>query len=217
MKNKLNTIRVTVIIIGLFLAGSQVIYAKPPEDKGSPFDEIVAALDDLYSIVSGLQNQIDNIQLIQGPIGPEGPEGPPGPEGPQGQPGPVGDQGPIGPEGPEGPPGPEGPQGLPGSGVRVITYYTGDLRSFTCTVEGITEPTTAIVYFGCDMASDGTTHICLIKPVLVIRRYFELHDVPTSRLAMFVVTLTPESNTIEIGLPENGSLTQGQLVILIQE
>ena len=190
MKNKLNTIRVTVIIIGLFLAGSQVIYAKPPEDKGSPFDEIVAALDDLYSIVSGLQNQIDNIQLIQGPIGPEGPEGPPGPEG---------------------------PQGLPGSGLRVITYYTGDLCSFTCTVEGITEPTTAIVYFGCDMVLEGTKHICIIKPVLEVRRYFETHGVSVSRLAMFVVTLTPESNTIEIGLPENGSVTNGQLVILIQE
>ena len=61
MKNKLNVLRVTAIINGMFLAGSQIIYTEPPPGKGSPFDEIWAAIDELTSIVSGLQDQTKNL------------------------------------------------------------------------------------------------------------------------------------------------------------
>ena len=203
-ENKANILRITILTIGIFLAGSQIIYAEAPIGKGSPFDEIQLAIDDLYAIVSGLQSQIDEIYLIQGL---EGPEGPPGPEGPQGIPGPIGEQGPIG---------PEGPQGIPGSGVRVITYMTGESSNFEYYVKDITEPTTAIIYFSCDVENIGLTQITMNKPVFGIRRYFDTHGISVSYLAIFVVTLTPESNIIDIQV-SSSQIVNGQLIILLQE
>ena len=195
MKNRLNVLRVTAIIIGVLLAGSQVIYAEPPPGNGSPFDEIRAAIEDLYTIVSGLQDQIDAIQLLPGPQGPVGPKGPQGPEGP------------------------------PGSGVRVITteweppYGEDGFAHFSYIVEGITEPTTAIVYLTCELASYIHYEIVMEQPVN------EIHVMPTTHgdfikpQAMFAVTLTQELNTVEfmISIAPIEEIGNGQLVILIFE
>jgi len=82
-----------------------------PGQNGQPFEEIWNAigeiwntLDDLHEQIvqeisdriaadQDLQNQIDTVELIEGP---PGPQGEPGPEGPQGEPGTEGPQGPQG-------------------------------------------------------------------------------------------------------------------------
>ncbi len=64
--------------------------------------KLQAEVSKLWNAIVGLQNQINNIQLIPGPPGPEGPLGE------QGAPGPQGEQGLQGPEGSQGLPGPAG-------------------------------------------------------------------------------------------------------------
>ena len=61
-------------IVG-FLLISGVVLAK--SDEAAPFQL-------LWDAISYLQEQIDNIQLIPGPVGPEGPQGAQGEVGPQG-------------------------------------------------------------------------------------------------------------------------------------
>lgn len=71
----------------------------------------------LWNAIQGLQDQIDNLDLIPGPQGETGPQGDPGPIGPQGPQGEVGPQGPAGTNGTNGlngVNGTQGPQGLQG-------------------------------------------------------------------------------------------------------
>lgn len=69
--------------------------------EGTPFQAIWDSINDL-------QTQIDNIELLPGPIGPQGPQGI------QGEPGLKGDTGDKGPQGEQGLPGPQGEQGIQG-------------------------------------------------------------------------------------------------------
>jgi hypothetical protein len=74
--------------------------------------------DQVWTALTGLQEQIDNIELMPGPPGPQGVQGPPGPAGPAGPAGPQGPSGADGAQGPQGPPGPAG--GL--SGYQGVFY-----------------------------------------------------------------------------------------------
>jgi len=100
-------------MVSLFTVAGTYAGSNP---NGQPFQA-------LWDAIADLQDQIDELELIPGPVGPQGPQGeqgepgPPGPQGEQGEQGPQGpqgDPGPAGPMGPEGPPGPEGPQGEQG-------------------------------------------------------------------------------------------------------
>jgi hypothetical protein len=93
---------------------------------------------------------------------------------------------------------------------------TGESSNFAYPIEDITEPTTAIIYFSCEVAPIGLTQITMIKPVIEIRRYFDTHGISVSYLAIFVVTLTPESNIIDIQV-SSSQIVNGQLVLLLQE
>ncbi len=164
------TLLVSICMVSLFTvagtyAGSDI--------KGQPFQALWDAIADLQA---DLQQQIDDLELIPGPVGPqgppgpvgpegpEGPQGPPGPEGPQGPPGPAGPMGPEGPPGPEGlqgeqgDPGPMGPQGPPGTpsvitiknyqGVWVEHYYPNYQPCFpTGLLFSVEEPSVILVLF----------------------------------------------------------------------
>jgi hypothetical protein len=66
------------------------------------------------------------------------------------------------------------------------------------------------------MIPQGLGQVTMIEPALEIRRYFDSSGISESHLAMFVVTLTPESNIIDIQVSCT-EITNGQLVILLQE
>ncbi len=85
-------------------------FAKPTEtDPFKPF----------WDAINYLQQQIDEIELMQGPQGPQGEPGPMGLQGPQGE------QGIIGATGPDGEQGPTGPQGEPAvHGAGSIAFLT---------------------------------------------------------------------------------------------
>ena len=59
----------------------------------------------LWDAITGLQQQVDDIELTPGGIGPQGPQGEQGPQGPQGEQGEVGL---------------EGPQGLAGESLKIL-------------------------------------------------------------------------------------------------
>ncbi len=85
----------------------------------NPFEE-------LWNAVTGLQSQIDTIELTPGPQGPEGPQGPQGEPGPQGEQGIQGETGPQGPQGEAGPQGLQGPTGATGpQGIQGIQGIQG--------------------------------------------------------------------------------------------
>jgi hypothetical protein len=95
---------------------------------------------------------------------------------------------------------------------------TGESTNFEYSIEDIIEPTTAIVYFSVDMNADGSGQITLYTPVFEYRKFVDKSGISQSYLAMFVVTLTPESNTIGIQVFCTGDeVKNGQLVILIEE
>ncbi len=87
-----------------FTAGTP---ARAGEVNGN-FQAIKSAVDDNHAHVSNLQVQVNDIQLIPGPIGPQGNTGPTGPMGPQGL---QGIRGIAGSPGPSGAPGAQGPVG----------------------------------------------------------------------------------------------------------
>jgi hypothetical protein len=64
------------------------------------------------------------------------------------------------------------------------------------------------------MIPQGLGQVTMIEPVQEIRRYFDSSGISESYLAMFVVTLTPESNIIDIQVSCT-DIANGQLVILI--
>jgi hypothetical protein len=65
MNDKLNALRVAAIIVGVLLAGSQVILAEPPPGKGSPFDAIWEAVNDLITRVTTLEeNYLDLLERV---------------------------------------------------------------------------------------------------------------------------------------------------------
>jgi len=100
----------TILFVGVISVLPSVAVGQPGQN-GQPFEEIWNAigeiwntLDDLHELIvqeisdriaadQDLQNQIDTVELIEGP---PGPQGEPGPEGPQGEPGTEGPQGPQG-------------------------------------------------------------------------------------------------------------------------
>jgi len=90
-----------VLVSGTALAKSE---------NGVPFN-------DLWNAIAGLQEQINNIELLPGPQGEQGEHGPMGPQGPQGEQGPIGatglagEQGPVGPQGDKGEHGEDGDDG----------------------------------------------------------------------------------------------------------
>lgn len=112
--------KILAILLVATIAFSLVARAGNQGNNGKPFEEIWNEIGEIWDALFGLQDQVDNIELLPGPPGPQGPqgepgpEGPPGPPGPQGEPGLEGPPGPTGESGPAGPPGPEGPPGPPG-------------------------------------------------------------------------------------------------------
>lgn len=71
-----------ILGLGIFFLVSMigVAFATPGAGKGSPWDSVWAAIENL-------REQIAYIELIPGPPGPTGPQGPQGETGPQGPPG----------------------------------------------------------------------------------------------------------------------------------
>lgn len=84
--------RATVLFACIF---SMSTIAK--EESGSKGLE--SEIEILQAQIVDLQAQINNIELLPGPVGPQGPEGPQGSQGPQGPQGETGEQGPQGPAG----------------------------------------------------------------------------------------------------------------------
>jgi hypothetical protein len=66
----------------------------------------------LWDAITGLQQQVDDIELTPGGIGPQGPQGEQGPQGPQGEQGEVGL---------------EGPQGLAGESLKILDANSNEL------------------------------------------------------------------------------------------
>ena len=61
------------IIIGIVMLGTTVSAGESPE--GKPFQAIWDEIQLIWNSIFGLQEQIDNIELITGPEGPQGPPG----------------------------------------------------------------------------------------------------------------------------------------------
>jgi hypothetical protein len=74
MNLKVSRIQLIVILIGLFLIGSQTVNAAQPPN-GVPFNDLWEALNEIYGILESLQTQISNIELTPGPEGPQGEQG----------------------------------------------------------------------------------------------------------------------------------------------
>jgi len=96
-----------IIFISLFSGCPSVEKIKSTQSNGQPFNEIWNAIYDL-------QNQVNNIQLIPGPVGPQGEVGPKGDTGDRGEQGHRGEVGPQGESGQKGDTGDIGPQGNDG-------------------------------------------------------------------------------------------------------
>jgi len=145
---------------------------KPKDWLRQPFEKIWTALTDL-------QNQINNIQLIPGPEGLVGPTGPQGPQGLQGLEGQQGLQGPEGPQGPQGLQGPEGPVGPAGGAtfqskfVRLADdsqvgghtgWDPGSSLSFTIADPDVTE--NSVINLNVDGAADWFAYTCSVIKLL---------------------------------------------------
>ena len=95
---------------------SSVAYAK--KDKGNDRKGkkgLRQEVKRLEQFLLDVQQQIDELELQEGPQGPAGPQGPQGETGPVGPKGPIGLTGPAGPAGADGTDGADGAQGLQGA------------------------------------------------------------------------------------------------------
>ena len=83
---------VFVLSIGSILTFTQAAYADRPSlaDLQEQVDQLTALNTDINEQILALQEQIDNLELQEGP---EGPQGDTGDTGPQGDPGQQGDPG----------------------------------------------------------------------------------------------------------------------------
>ena len=99
---------------------SSIAFAKK-KDKDKDNDKrrgLRQQVNQLQGLVNDLQQQLDALELQEGPQGPQGPAGPAGADGaqgPQGETGPAGPQGPIGLTGPAGADGADGADGANGT------------------------------------------------------------------------------------------------------
>lgn len=120
------------VLVLLLLAISLSLVPVARAEGGNP-------LDSLWAAIADLQEQINNIELLPGPIGPEGPQGP------------QGEMGPIGPQGPQGEQGLQGEPGPAGAGIDRSMVY----RNFTdlVPVPGVGNPA-VMAEIGCQDDND---------------------------------------------------------------
>jgi len=100
-------------------AFTSIAFAQKKKDKDKDDDKgkkkgIRHRVDALETQTTDLQNQIDTIELLEGPKGDTGPQGPTGPQGADGAVGATGATGPAGPQGDTGPQGVAGATGAQG-------------------------------------------------------------------------------------------------------
>lgn len=102
----------------------------PPVPDPTP-SQLQQQINSLRNDLTLLQDQVDNIELIPGPMGPQGP---PGVQGSKGDTGDTGPQGPPGVPGPAGPQGERGPAGDPCPNTVTKTFVIQGQGPTTLTV-----------------------------------------------------------------------------------
>lgn len=95
----------TILLLSLVLSIFLFAGITRAADDSSPWNRVWEAIEVVQNQIISLQGQVDDIELIPGPVGPQGPIGETGPVGPQG------------PQGIQGVPGPTGPAGSAGTTV----------------------------------------------------------------------------------------------------
>ena len=111
--------------------GSIVVSSTPTPAPDPTPSQLQQQINSLRNDLTLLQDQVNNIELIPGPMGPQGP---PGVQGPKGDTGDMGPQGPPGVPGPAGPQGERGPAGDPCPNTVTKTFVIQGQGPTTLTV-----------------------------------------------------------------------------------